>query len=556
MPQEFDSIEMQKEVDTKNVPFWFSSRLGLAIIGFFGTLILYSLRINLSVAMVCMVNHTGIAIMREGMPISLNATIPYNISNMNVNATEAPWMSEDSKRCSGMNVNGSSTEDGAFLWDKTSQGILLGSFFWGYLITQLPGGILATKFGAKRTIGLFMLAASIATLLMPIGAKTHHIFLLVLRIICGLGSGVYFPAFHLLWASWAPPAERSNLLGFTYSGAQIGNIITLPLAGFLCKYGFDGGWPSIFYVLGTASTIWCILWLCLVSDSPMEHPRISEIEKKYIVTSLKGQMDTHRSEKLDVPVKAILTSMPVWAIVVANICSDWGAYTFLTQIPSYMNDVLKFDIAVNGMLSAVPYIGFFLVVVICGPISDLLKKHHLMYTTNARKLFNSIASFMPAILIIVVGFIDCTNASLAVAMLSIGVACCGAFFSGYVINPVDIGPRYSGIIFGISNTLASATGFAAPYMVGVLTGDKSRESWQIVFYITAAIFAAGAIFFIIFASGDVQPWAYTTDYTIDVSLPEITPGKTTNIQNGGASHEPSASDKLMADQNMQNVELA
>jgi hypothetical protein len=42
--------------------------------------------------------------------------------------------------------------------------------------------------------------------------------------------------------------------------------------------------------------------------------------------------------------------MPVWAIVVANICSDWGSYTFLTQIPSYMNDVLKFDIAVvcNG----------------------------------------------------------------------------------------------------------------------------------------------------------------------------------------------------------------
>jgi MFS family permease len=53
-----------------------------------------------------------------------------------------------------------------------------------------------------------------------------------------------------LWPYWAPPAERSTLLGFASAGSQIGNVITLPLGGFLCENGFAGGWPSIFYVIG------------------------------------------------------------------------------------------------------------------------------------------------------------------------------------------------------------------------------------------------------------------------------------------------------------------
>jgi MFS family permease len=53
-----------------------------------------------------------------------------------------------------------------------------------------------------------------------------------------------FIFFMNLKAHWAPPTERSRLAGIANAGAQIGNVVALPLGGFLCVYGFDGGWPS------------------------------------------------------------------------------------------------------------------------------------------------------------------------------------------------------------------------------------------------------------------------------------------------------------------------
>lgn len=62
----------------------------------------------------------------------------------------------------------------------------------------------------------------------------------------------------------------------------------MPLSGLLAEYGFDGGWPSIFYVFGLVGLIWSVAFLWLVYEDPSSHPTICEKEKKYINSSLWG----------------------------------------------------------------------------------------------------------------------------------------------------------------------------------------------------------------------------------------------------------------------------
>lgn len=127
-------------------------------------------------------------------------------------------------------------------------------------------------------------------------------------------------------------------------GAQIGNVITLSLGGLMCSWSFAGGWPLIFYSTGILGVVWGIFWIFFYTDSPNTQACISKQEKDYILESTQQQLSSHSENEFEAPWKAILTSRACWALFVVHTCNNWGTYTFLTSIPKYMAEVLRFDI--------------------------------------------------------------------------------------------------------------------------------------------------------------------------------------------------------------------
>lgn len=74
------------------------------------------------------------------------------------------------------------------MWHKTIQGHVLGAFFYGYLISQIPGGILAERCGGKWVMVVFVCVSTVSTLLTPVAARLSFVLLVVLRMLCGIGS--------------------------------------------------------------------------------------------------------------------------------------------------------------------------------------------------------------------------------------------------------------------------------------------------------------------------------------------------------------------------------
>eukprot|EP00058_Branchiostoma_floridae_P006270 XP_002591758.1 hypothetical protein BRAFLDRAFT_83531 [Branchiostoma floridae] len=495
-----------------------------------GFLNAYTMRVNLTIALVAMVNHT--------QQPALNGSEDC-IQNVNITHDEKP---------------------AEFGWDATTQNTILGAFYYGYIFTQIPAGWLAGRFGGKLVFGLGILFTAVFTLLTPLAARTATWLLIAVRVAEGLAEGVLFPAMHAMWRSWAPPIERSKLVTISLSGT-------------------------------TTSTPWL----------------------------------------------SFATSVPVWGLIITHICFNWGTYTLSTNLPTYMKEILLFDLTQDGFLSALPYLCMWLVQVLGGQLADKLREQQLLSTAAVRKLFNSLGklkvkstfyslrpqtsepaprgalhaprrfgslccygnrpfgrparaelyrlepferpapgrrpkAFEPCrpgpvrdvvraspsgqsgpfmavrtvlrtverpsrptdpsdprtiawfeltvhagmllqgVFLVLAGYVSCHQQYLGVLFLTVGIASSGLGMSGFQINHLDIAPRHAGVLMGITNCIATVPGFAGPAVVGFLTKyaktwPSRKLQWQKVFYIAGGIYAFGTLTFLLMGRGTVQEWA-------------------------------------------------
>ncbi|CAH0397954.1 unnamed protein product [Chilo suppressalis] len=396
-------------------------------------------------------------------------------------------------------------DDGPVLfdWSEATQGLILGSFYYGYILTHIPGGMLAEKFGGKWVLGLGLLSTAICTIITPITVKMGGApALFVLRVIEGFGEGPTMPGMMAMLSRWAPKAERARFGAIVFGGAQIGNIAGSYFSGLIMH---NGSWEDVFYMFGGLGLLWFALWTVLCYSTPNTHPYISDSEKKFLNENVDSLKSLNENKLEPIPWKALLRSVPLWALIIAGIGHDWGYFTMVTDLPKYMTDVLKFNIKSTGILSALPYVAMWVSSFFFGLVCDFCVKRNIHSITNARKIYTTIAATGPGICIILASYSGC-DTTLAVFWFVFAMTLMGAYYSGMKINPLDISPNYAGTTTAMVNGIAAISGILTPYLIGMVTPDSTLKQWRIAFWVCLGVLVVTNIVYVIFAKGEQLWW--------------------------------------------------
>ncbi|KAL3536809.1 hypothetical protein ACH5RR_000175 [Cinchona calisaya] len=375
-----------------------------------------------------------------------------------------------------------------FNWNSATVGLIQSSFFWGYLLTQIIGGIWADKIGGKLVLGFGVVWWSIATVLTPIAARIGLPFLLAMRAFMGIGEGVAMPAMNNMLSKWIPVSERSRSLALVYSGMYLGSVTGLALSPVLIH---NFGWPSVFYSFGSLGSIWIALWLSKAHSSPSEDPDLSSEERELILGGSASKKPVSA-----IPWKLILSKPAVWALIISHFCHNWGIFILLTWMPTYYNQVLKFNLSESGLLCVLPWMTMAFFANIGGWIADTLVSKGLSLT-SVRKIMQSIGFLGPAFFLTQLSHVK--TPAMAVLCMACSQGSDAFSQSGLYSNHQDIGPRYAGVLLGLSNTAGVLAGVFGTAATGYIL---QRGSWDDVFKVAVALYIIGTFVWNFFSTGE------------------------------------------------------
>lgn len=384
-------------------------------------------------------------------------------------------------------------------WDESIQGLIIGSYFWGYVISSAPGGFIAEWLGPFNTIFYTQIVTAIFNSLSVWGAQWHFGFLIFFRFIIGLMAGPVYPALQCLIARWAPPAEKGKFVS-ALMGNTLGTCLTFILVGAITA---AAGWDWGFHFLTIQIAAFCIIFWIVAADSPDQHKWITEEEKNYIKES---QSKTISKGKAVPPYLKMFTSLPFWALCILHFGNLWGLYLQITGAPKFMVQVIGFDIKASGGLASLPHLVRMFAGMGYGYIGDLLKSKTKLSPTLTRKSFVLFSHIIPGVLLMCMTLVGCNHIG-AVLILIFSMAINGAAVVTNLQNAQDLAPNFAGSIFGIISLIGGTTGFITPVVTSALIGKNNGiEQWSKNFLIGGGVYIGAGLFFILFGTSQIQPW--------------------------------------------------
>jgi ACS family sodium-dependent inorganic phosphate cotransporter-like MFS transporter 5 len=403
------------------------------------------------------------------------------------------------------------------------RGSLLSAIAVGYLFTQVPGGALADKLGAKNVMTATLLLSGLCCIAVPLLAGPLGLRGVWLAIaVMGAVQGPMFPTSSVFLSRWMPGKEApggdekawgTSMLDI---GISLGSLLIIPTANTLAD---AVGWRGTYLSVGFATVGFALAWHVLAADSPKQCWYISAAELAYLqqyVGQTKPKPQPRGAAKpsaaaavtagesgvwrvLGLP-RRVALHPGVWAVFFAHMAFNFGAYYMTNWNPTYYVEALGLTAAQARIHLAMPHVTNLAAKALNPALVAMVAKAGVPLL-GSRRLFTSVGFFVSALCILPVARLKHFSPWVSTVLFSLANAFFGLSPSGFKANYLDITEKYVGIIAGYGNTLGTVASWAGPQIVAALL--QRFESWDLVLATVAASNAVATLNYVLSATVDV-----------------------------------------------------
>jgi ACS family glucarate transporter-like MFS transporter len=338
-----------------------------------------------------------------------------------------------------------------FHWDMGVLGLAMSMFGVGYILTQIPAGLLSDRFGGRKILAAGSMGWSFFTVLTPFAATPLLMYLV--RGMLGLAEGLNFPGSTSVLSKWVPRKARARIQGLNLSGVAAGPLIATPLTLWIMTMF---GLKAMFYFYGILGFLWTAAWLLYSTENPADHKGMSRKELKEIEA---GHVVEATVSVGDAPVR----SKAVWELATAYFCFTYTWWLFLNWLPTYLVQVRGYTTIKMGFFASLPWLAALISTNGAGWISDALVKKGFSTGSARRTLIYAGAPAMAVCLWLVT---RAGNAEVAIGLITLTISLAGMNFPAFWSLPMDINVRKAGFITGMMNTGSALASIVAPGVTG------------------------------------------------------------------------------------------
>ncbi len=337
-------------------------------------------------------------------------------------------------------------------------GLLVGIFFFGYFLFEIPSNLLLHKIGARIWIARILISWGIVAVMTGFVQNVSQLY--VARFLLGLAEAGYFPGIVLYLTYWFRQREQAQAIALFLAGLPVTSILGAPVSGFILDRVHWLGvssWRWLLILEGIPAVVCGVLTYFLLPSRPAEAKFLTRNEKDWITQELQ-QEENQKHGKISAT-QALINGR-VWHLACIGFTLNIGMYSLTFWMPQFVKSLSSlYSNTTIGFLVMIPYLVGLLAMVLVSRSSDRKME---------RKYHAAIPAIVAGIALVSLGATHSTFSSIFfLCFASLGIySVYGPFYS----LPSEFLTGFaaaSGI--ALISSVANLGGFAGPYAIGLVS---------------------------------------------------------------------------------------